>query len=134
MTLTAKIAAMYARVSMDEQVQNFSLDSQIRRMLQYAQVNGFTVPEEYIFREDFSGMRIDRPELTQLRKLVQQQAIQAVIVFSSDRLTRNPVDGDILRRELRQYGVELHYTTRGVIDDTPEAELFSGIEDQFNAY
>jgi len=57
-----------------------------------------------------------------------------VIVFSSDRLTRNPVDGDILRRELRQYGVELHYTTRGAIDDTPEAELFSGIEDQFNAY
>ena len=57
-----------------------------------------------------------------------------MIVFSSDRLTRNPVDGDILRRELRQYGVELHYTTRGAIDDTPEAELFSGIEDQFNAY
>jgi DNA invertase Pin-like site-specific DNA recombinase len=65
---------------------------------------------------------------------VQQQRTQAVIVFSSDQLTRNPVDGDILRRELRQYGIELHYTTRGAIDDTAEAELFSGIKDQFNAY
>lgn len=134
MTTQRKIAALYARVSMDEQAQNFSLDSQTRRMLQYADVNGFTVPEEYIFREDFSGTRLDRPELTKLRLLVQQRHIAAVIVFSSDRLTRNPVDGDILRRELRQYGVELHYTTRGEIDDSPESELFSGIEDQFNAY
>ncbi|MFN8566217.1 MAG: recombinase family protein [Kouleothrix sp.] len=69
--------------------------------------------QEYIFREDFSGTRLDRPELTKLRLLVQQRHIAAVIVFSSDRLTRNPVDGDMLRRELRQYGVELHYTTRG---------------------
>ena len=127
-----KRAAIYARVSSDEQTKGFSIDTQVEAMRKYAEANGFAVVEE--LREDFSGSRLDRPELGKLRGMVAQGMVDAVIAYASDRFTRNPGHGLILRGELMEAGVDLHFVTRGKTEHTAEGQMFSGIEDTFSKY
>lgn len=103
-------------------------------MRQYAGLHGCVVIPEHEFKEDYTATRLDRPELNKVRRLVQHREIDALIIYASDRLTRDRAHGPILRDELVEAGVELHFVTRGKVENTPEGELFSGIEDQFNAY
>lgn len=127
-----KRTAIYARVSSDEQANNFSLSSQVAAAKRYAETNELNVVD--VLREDESGMTLDRPELDQLRAAIRQGELDAIIVHASDRLTRNPVHGDRLRSEFAAAGVELHYVARGRVENTPEGEMFAGIEEQFSKF
>lgn len=129
-----RLAAIYVRKSSDESQQNASLESQVKACIRYAENNGFTVYEDVVFEENASGTTIEREKLTKLRKLVRSKQIDAVIVYSSDRLSRNPTDADVLLREYFSHGVELHLTTHGLLTDTPETWLIWGIHAQFNKY
>jgi site-specific DNA recombinase len=121
-------AALYARVSSDEQTQGFSLATQIQRMEQYAERNGLVVSHTFV--EDFSGMYLERPELTKLLALVEAHEIDAVVCYSADRFTRVPGHGDILRSKLKKSGVALHYVSRGLVDtSTPIGEFLATMED-----
>lgn len=53
-----KVAAIYARVSSDEQAGNHSLPSQVQQCLAYAQRAGLHVPGEYIFPGRLYGSSI----------------------------------------------------------------------------
>ena len=100
-------AALYARVSSDEQTQGYSLETQIQRMQEYAERNGLVVT--HIFVEDFSGMYLERPELTKLLALVDEGEIDAV----EDRVG---VVADLHAGERRERAVvELHdHTLEGL--------------------
>lgn len=51
-----KIAAIYSRVSSDNQREAKTIESQIESLLTYAQEQGYTVVENYIFKDDgYSG-------------------------------------------------------------------------------
>jgi site-specific DNA recombinase len=65
----------------------------------------------YRFSEAYSGLSLERPELDKLRELVRTGAIDAVIVYSFDRFTRDPVHGVILMQDLEKYGVALEAVT-----------------------
>ena len=84
--------------------------------------------------EDYTGTKLDRPELDKLRGLMRDRAVEAVIVYSSDRLTRNIAHSLVLRDELRRACVELHYCTRGKANDTPEGRMTQNIEAVFDEY
>lgn len=128
-----KRAVIYARVSTDDQAERgYSLPSQIDACHEYATRNGFTVIKE--FKDDFSGAKLDRPEFTKLRALVNNREIEVVVVLSSDRLTRNLAHALILREELQHANVELHYVRRGKSEDTPESRMMENIEGVFNEY
>lgn len=129
-----RYAAIYARKSSDESRESFSLDQQVNRGLQYAYMSGFTVKEDHIIRDNASGMTVDRDGLRKLRGLVKSSAIDAVIVYASDRLSRNPLDAQVLRDELDKHDVALHYVTRGEVQRNAEGELLNGIEDTFNLF
>src|SRR5687768_8501278 len=120
-------AIIYARVSSDEQSKNNSLPTQLDAMRQYAAARGFTIIGE--LREDYTGTKLDRPEMAKIRQMVKERRVEALLAYSSDRLTRNPADGIVLREEFARAGVELHYATRGKVDMSPDAEMFSGFED-----
>ncbi len=62
-----KIAAAYIRVSTHDQ-EEYSPESQIKLIRDYAKNNGFILPEEFIFRDDgISGRRADkRPEFQRM--------------------------------------------------------------------
>ncbi|HNC32255.1 MAG TPA: recombinase family protein, partial [Cyclobacteriaceae bacterium] len=69
-----KKAAIYSRVSTDEQAKGYSLQTQIEACQAYAQERGYTVTAA--FSDDYTGAAIDRPELNKLR----------------DYMARNPLD------------------------------------------
>jgi DNA invertase Pin-like site-specific DNA recombinase len=84
-------AAIYARVSTEDQGKGFSIPTQIEAGQKLADREGYTVPEAYVLvDEGISATTMDRPNLRKLRDLVNARAIQAVIVYDPDRLSRNP--------------------------------------------
>ena len=83
-------AAIYARVSTEDQGKGFSIPTQIEAGLKLAERDGYTVPEAYVLiDEGVTGTTIDRPGLRKLRDLVNAQTIAGVIVYDPDRLSRN---------------------------------------------
>ena len=82
-------AAIYCRVSTDNQERNTSLDSQEEACRQYARGLGYTVAEEHVLRETHSGAELwERPQLTQVRKAVKAGEVDALIAYAVDRLSR----------------------------------------------
>ena len=92
MPLTGDIkgAAIYARVSTEDQGKGFSIPTQIDACQQLATREGYMVPESHVLLDEgVSGTALDRPGLSRLRELVQARAVAAVIVIDPDRLSRN---------------------------------------------
>lgn len=137
MSSIERIAATYAHVSTDKQRRDsISLDEQETRMLQYAEQHGILVPEEYRFREAASGLKSERLEYDKIRRLIQEQNIDMLIVYSSDRHTRNAIHGKIFRAELRRSRAELHIVTEGGLADimSAQGEFLNTLKDAFNQY
>jgi site-specific DNA recombinase len=66
--------------------------------------------------------------------MLDQRAVEAVIVYASDRLTRNLAHLLLLREQMAVAGVELHYCTRGKSENSPEGQMTENIEGVFNEY
>lgn len=128
-----KRAIIYARVSTEEQADNFSLDSQIAACQRYASTHDFDIIAT--LQDVMSGAKLERPALTEARNLIQAGAIDALIIHTSDRLTRSVAHSLLLRDELKHTGVELHCVTKGQASaDTPEGGLMETIEAAFAEY
>jgi len=121
--INQQIAAIYARVSTEDQGKGYSIATQIEACQALAKREGYTVPESYVLIDDLSGTTMERPGLRQLRELIQTHAITAIIVYDPDRLSRNLGHQLLLAEELEQAGVTLlivsHPLERG-----PEGWLF----------
>ncbi|MCB0212788.1 MAG: recombinase family protein [Anaerolineae bacterium] len=109
-----KRAVSYRRVSTDEQASNYSLSSQKKEIQTYAARNGMEIVADFV--DDYTGSSLERPGLEQARKWVRQRRADCVICLDSDRLTRHPTHYMILRDELMDLGIELHYTRRGKVN------------------
>ena len=67
-------AAIYARVSTEDQGKGFSIPTQIEACQKLAEREGYTVPETSVLvDEGISGTTMDRPQLRKLRDLVNTQ-------------------------------------------------------------
>ena len=106
-TDTQTLAAIYARVSTEDQGKGFSLPTQIEACQALAQQEGYIIPESHVLRDDMSGTTLERPGLRQLREWVTRHAIAAVIVHDPDRLSRTLGHQLLLSEELEQAGVRL---------------------------
>ena len=106
-------AAIYCRVSTEGQEQDgTSLQTQLEACQKYCQAKGYEIV--YEFGEAWSGLSLERPKLTGLREVVRSEGIDCVVVYSLDRLSRDPVHGVILMQELEKYGVSLEAATETV--------------------
>lgn len=127
-TIKGKIAAIYARVSTDPQEkEGTSLDTQIEAMLKSGQELNLVIPQDYRFREVFSGLTRERPLLAKVRELIRTRAVNVLIVYSLDRLARNPVDLIILVDELERANVELVCVTES-LDSSDMGKLITHIK------
>jgi len=101
-------SAVYLRVSSEEQQkEGTSLDSQREACLGKAVEEGYQVPESLVFTETYSGLTLDRAELTKLRAIAKDEPLDALIVYSPDRLCRNGEDILTLAKELKAHGIKL---------------------------
>jgi site-specific DNA recombinase len=120
--------AIYSRDSRDDGAESFGIDSQTKFNLQYADKHGITVPEDYILEDEWTGTEFSRPKFDFLKRLIEDRAIDAVIVYKVNRISR--IDYHALMF-LREYcfrnKVELHIVEWGRIvkDDSQDSTLFS---------
>ena len=116
--------AVYVRVSGTAQENGTSLDTQRAACFALAVSLGYLEEAGVMFREIWTGVMLDRPLLTKLRRMVTDEEIEALIVYTSDRLARGPVDLLVLLREFADSGVEVHFVQEPS-DSSPEGELVS---------
>ncbi|MBC8443463.1 recombinase family protein [PVC group bacterium] len=117
------IAALYARVSSDRQKEQQTIGSQMAALQEHARNAGYDVPEEWIFQDEgYSGAILVRPALEQLRDLVAEGELDAVIVHSPDRLSRKYAYQVLLLEEFARQGTQVVFL-RAPAGETPEEQL-----------
>ncbi len=118
-----KVAAIYARVSSDRQKEEQTIASQTAALIERAEQEGYTVPRQWIVEDEgYSGAVLVRPGLDRLRDLAHEGQIQALWVYSPDRLSRKYAYQVLLVEEFVRHGVEVLFV-RSPQAQTPEEEL-----------
>lgn len=107
--MTAARAAIYCRVSTDEQAERgTSLADQRSRCEAYCREQAWKVTHVYV-DDGVSGATTDRPELTRLVAAAERRELDRIVVTDPDRLSRDLVDGLSLERDLARFEVEVTY-------------------------
>jgi predicted site-specific integrase-resolvase len=119
----SKTAAIYARVSSDQQREQNTIGSQTQALLDYAQAHDYAVAPEWQFEDEgYSGITLMRPGLERLRDLIAEGAIQTVLIYEPDRLSRNYAYQVLLLEEFARHGAEVVFL-KAPPADTPEQRL-----------
>ena len=120
-------AVLYCRVSTAEQAQNLSLPTQEKACREYCARQGYDVDKVFIDAGE-SAKSTDRPEFLRLVTHCREQRgkLQAVVVYSLTRFSRNNSDHHAIQTLLRGYGVTLRSVTEP-IDESPSGRLMEGI-------
>jgi site-specific DNA recombinase len=102
-----RMAAIYARVSSEQQREANTIASQTRSLIEFAQGHDLEVPTEWVFEDDgYSGATLERPGLERVRDLAAEGQIQVVLAYAPDRLSRKYAYQILLIEELARHGVE----------------------------
>lgn len=114
-------ADIYGRVSTkDQKDHGTSLDSQVKACVALAEEKGYTV--DRIFREDFSGATLERPDLEAVRQRARTGQVDAVFMYDPDRMARDPIHQAIIGLEFDKHKVSYFFVTAPP-DNTPEGGL-----------
>lgn len=87
-----------------------SLKSQREAIQKYCKEQGWVVVQD-IISDTASGAILNRPGLHKLRKLMRDKALDTVIAYAVDRLSRNQNHVGILLDEAETHGVTLDFVT-----------------------
>ena len=99
-------AAVYARVSTEEQKEGQTVDSQVAELEEFAAANGWTVADAY--KDDgWSGSIMARPALDQLRDDARLGRFDAVLINDVDRLARDVAHLGVIKRDLERHNVRV---------------------------
>ena len=118
-----KTAAIYARVSGDQQRRDNTIASQTEALVVFARERGYSVSADRIFEDDgFTGAFLERPGLERVRDLAAEGRIEAVVVYEPGRLSRNYAYQVLLMEEWARNGVETVFV-KAPASATPEDRL-----------
>jgi len=118
-----KTAVIYARVSSDKQKDENTIASQTAALREFAQQHGFAVPDEWVIEDEgYSGATLIRPGLEKVRDLAAEGQIDAVLVYSPDRLSRKYAYQVLLLEELARNDVRTLFV-KAPQTTTPEDQL-----------
>jgi site-specific DNA recombinase len=105
-----KLAAIYARVSSDQQREEHTIASQTAALIEFAKSHELEVPKEWIFEDEgYSGATLERPGLERVRDLAAEGQLQVVLAYAPDRLSRKYAYQILLIEELARHGVETRF-------------------------
>jgi site-specific DNA recombinase len=113
--VTTPRAVIYTRVSSQGQEDNASLATQEARCRTYADEHGYHVVG--IFTDVHTGAQYrERSGLTALRAEVRAGAVDIVLAFALDRLSRNQAHLAVLAEEVEEHGGRLEFVTEAFED------------------
>jgi site-specific DNA recombinase len=129
-----KTAALYARVSSDQQKDEHTIASQTAALIAFARQHRYSVPDEWIFEDEgYSGASLVRPGLERVRDLAAEGQLDAVLVYSPDRLSRRYAYQILLVEELAREGVETVFLNAPQTN-TPEDRLLVQVQGMIAEY
>src|SRR5437762_9914593 len=118
-----KAAAIYARVSSEQQKEENTIASQTAALIDFAREQGYSVPGEGVMEaQGWRGASLLRAGLERLRDLAAEGHIQTVLIHSPDRLSRKYAYQVLLTEEFARHGVETIFL-KAPHSDTPEDQL-----------
>lgn len=126
---SVKIAAAYLRVSTKDQ-DEYSLDSQLKLIREYAKKNDYIVPDEFVFIDDgISGRKAEKRDdfvrMVGMAKM-QEHPFDAILVWKFSRFARNQEESIVYKSLLRRNGVAVISISEPLSDD-PFAPLIERI-------
>ncbi len=105
-----KIAAAYLRVS-DERQDEYSPDSQLKKIREYAAKDGYLIPDEYVFYDDgISGKSArNRNEFNRMIAMAKEKShpFDVIYVWKFSRFARNQEESMVYKNLLRKKDVSV---------------------------
>jgi len=144
----SKRAAIYARVSTDDQRGNYSVPTQLAACREYVQARGYTlVGDQYVnletgrdtqsganaipaFVDDLSSRELSRPSLDAALTYLENFGFDILVVHALDRLARDPYIRQTLEIELGKRDAKVEYVL-GNYEETPEGEVRKDLDATF---
>jgi site-specific DNA recombinase len=127
-------AALYARVSSDQQTRGQTIASQVAALRERIAADGLTLDPEHTFIDDgVSGTSLLRPALERLRDAVALGGVDRLYVQSPDRLARRYAYQVLLVEEFRRAGAEIVFLNRP-IGGSPEDDLLLQLQGMIAEY
>jgi site-specific DNA recombinase len=118
-----RMAAIYARVSSEQQREENTIASQTASLLEFANNHELEVPKEWVLEDEgYSGATLERPGLERVRDLAAEGQIQVVLAYSPDRLSRKYAYQILLIEEFARHGVETLFV-KSPQGNSPEDQL-----------
>jgi DNA invertase Pin-like site-specific DNA recombinase len=114
--------AIYIRVSTLDQGERYSLPSQLKRLREKAEREGYRVREDWIFVDRHTGKLESRPAFDKLKALVRTGAPAAAYIFDVSRFARKALDALWLAADFKRHGVQLGFCEMPY-EDTPTGRL-----------
>jgi DNA invertase Pin-like site-specific DNA recombinase len=127
-------AIIYTRVSTQDQVQNFSLETQETRCRELCQTNGWPVVQ--VFREEGQSAKTTRRD--QFQKMLQfsknpKNGVGFLVVYDFSRFARNMLDQLLTESDLKQSGVRLE-SVKEPSEDTAIGRLHRNMLAMWNQF
>src|SRR6266542_5117670 len=127
-------AAIYARVSSEQQADAHTIASQVAALQARVAADGLPLlPDHHFLDEGYSGATLIRPALERLRDAAALGTITRLYVHSPDRLARKYAYQVLLVDELQRAGVEVVFLNRE-LGHTPEDELLLQVQGMMAEY
>lgn len=131
-----KIGAAYVRVSTDDQLE-YSPDSQLKVIRDYAKRQGYIIPDEYVYQDDgISGKSAAKRPAFRLMIATakeKEQAFSAIFVWKYSRFTRNQEEAIMYKNLLRKKGIDV-ISISEPSNDSPFASLIERIIEWMDEY
>lgn len=121
-------AALYARVSTDEQVEGYSIEGQLETTAKHAEANGWSVVERYI-DAGYSARSDNRPAFKSMIADAKAGKFDAVLVLRSDRFARNRMHSAMYKQLLRDVGVRVVSVSEPIEEGTPAGVILEGMNE-----
>lgn len=144
-----KRAVIYCRVSTDMQRDNYSIPTQLTYCREYAQSRGYAVVGDRFvdletgydvaatvvgavpaFVDDFTSRALSRPALDAALSYLESVGFDVLIVYTLDRLARDPYIRQTLEGEFTRLGARIEYAT-GNYEDNAEGEVRKDLDATF---
>lgn len=110
-------AALYLRVSSEEQVDNFSLSAQLNQLTEYCTKGNITIHHAYQ-DEGLSGTKENRPAFQQMITDAEKGLFQVILVHKFDRFARKVELSQKIKNQLKKSSVNVISITEP-IEDSP---------------
>lgn len=120
-------AVAYCRFSSEAQ-REVSIEQQLTEIRRYCEVKGLHIIGEYADKA-ISGTVFDRPELQRMLNEVKVLRPAYLIVWKTDRLSRDRMDSIIIKQQLRDLGVKIDYVAEVMPEDEADRVLLEGISE-----